>query len=106
MPLRPRPRTRTTRRVATTTEVAPAAVDDSVPPEAGPAAREGRPSCRCGHTRGHLMVSSEPVYSGWKTFWVVFMGVSAVPGVVQYRCRVCQEVFDRTEDLEARRDTL
>ena len=52
------------------------------------------------------MVSSEPVYSGWKTFWVVFMGVSAVPRVVQYRCRVCQEVFDRTEDLEARRDTL
>ncbi len=92
--------------MATTTEVAPAAVNGAVPPEADPAAGEGRPSCRCGHTRSHLMVSPEPVYSGWKTFWVVFMGVSAVPAAVQYRCRVCQEVFDRTENLEVRRDTL
>lgn len=79
--------------------------DPSAGPEAQPSAPD-RPTCSCGFDRDHLMVSPEPVYSGWKTFWVIFMGVSAVPEAVEFRCRVCQEVFDRTDDPSTRNKTL
>jgi hypothetical protein len=56
------------------------------------------PRCRCGHGRGHVMVSAEPEYSGWANFWVIFMGVTATPYRLNFRCRVCKQVFDTTAD--------
>lgn len=43
------------------------------------------------------MVSAEPTYTSWAKFWVFFMGVSAVPIRLDYRCRVCRETFDQSE---------
>jgi hypothetical protein len=44
------------------------------------------------------MVSPEPTYTGWGKFWVMFMGVSSIPIRLDFRCRVCGEVFDSTVD--------
>jgi hypothetical protein len=65
-----------------------------------------RPRCRCGHDRFHLMVSKEPLYTAWHKFWVMFMGVSATPIQVDFRCRVCKQVFDTSTDPEDLRSTL
>ncbi|MCP4805419.1 MAG: hypothetical protein GY913_13715 [Proteobacteria bacterium] len=62
------------------------------------------PRCSCGHGRGHVMVSPEPEYSGWQTFVVFFMGVTAPPKSLSYRCRVCREVFFKTTDPEELRN--
>jgi hypothetical protein len=56
--------------------------------------------CQCGYTRVHLMVSPERKYTWWGTFWVIFMGVSTTPIRVEFRCRVCGDTFDATEDPE------
>ena len=56
------------------------------------------PFCGCGHTRHHLMVSPEPEYTAWGTFWVTLMGVSAAPIRIRFRCRICKHVFDMTDD--------
>lgn len=57
---------------------------------------QGR-TCRCGHGRGHYMVSDEPEYTpiGWVAMLV---GISARPTLVKYRCRRCNELFDRSAD--------
>ena len=55
-------------------------------------------TCRCGHGRDHYMVSPEPKHSGLGSFWVVLMGVSAAPYKVEFRCRVCKQVFDQITD--------
>ena len=60
-------------------------------------ANEARAQCSCGHSRNHHMVSPEPEYTAWATFWVTMMGVSATPIFIQFRCRVCQEIFDSTD---------
>jgi hypothetical protein len=52
------------------------------------------------------MVSREPRYGVWKGFWVLFMGVSMVPYRVDFRCRVCQQVFDSTDDLAVMTGTM
>ena len=44
------------------------------------------------------MVSPVPFYTGWAKFWVFFMGVSAIPIRLEYRCRVCRVTFDSSED--------
>ncbi len=59
---------------------------------------EDLPFCACGHNRYHLMVSPEPEYTAWATFWVTLMGVSATPLRIRFRCRVCGERFDLTQD--------
>ena len=56
------------------------------------------PRCKCGHDRNHYMVSAEPQYGIWQLF-VVSMGISQKPRGVEYRCRRCNEVFDRTTDV-------
>ncbi len=58
----------------------------------------GRPSCICGYDRNHHMVSPVPTYTNWGKFWVIFMGVSTRPIRIDFQCRVCNEVFDHTED--------
>jgi hypothetical protein len=54
-------------------------------------------TCRCGHARGHHMVSDEPEYTfiGWVAMLV---GISARPTLVKWRCRRCHELFDRSAD--------
>lgn len=47
------------------------------------------------------MVSPEKRYTAWGGFWVFFFGVSYTPVRVDFRCRVCGEAFDHTEDPEA-----
>ncbi len=65
-----------------------------------------RPACKCGYDRDHLMVSREPRYGVWKGFWVMFMGVSMLPYRVDFRCRVCLQVFDATTDPAVMKDTM
>jgi hypothetical protein len=76
--------------------VAEGAVPEGAVPEAEPA--PAIPRCSCGHDRRHHMVSPEPTYTGWGKFWVMFMGVSSIPIRLDFRCRVCGEVFDSTVD--------
>lgn len=54
--------------------------------------------CKCGHDRTHYMVSAEPQYGVWQLL-VVSMGISQQPRSIEYRCRRCNEVFDRTDDV-------
>jgi hypothetical protein len=44
--------------------------------------------CRCGHGRGHYMVSEEPEYGAWGWFSML-LGISATPTKVRFRCRRC-----------------
>jgi uncharacterized membrane protein YphA (DoxX/SURF4 family) len=57
--------------------------------------------CSCGHDRNHVLVSPRPRYSlmGWI---MLLMGTRVTPAEVQYQCRKCDEVFDRSRDLETR----
>ena len=64
------------------------------------------PYCGCGHNRHHLMVSPAPEYTAWGTFWVTWMGVSATPIRIRFRCRICKLVFDMTDDPEELRSFL
>ena len=56
--------------------------------------------CSCGHDRTHYMVSADPTYTTWGTFWITLMGVSSVPIRIDFRCRVCGETFDFIRDPE------
>lgn len=47
------------------------------------------------------MVSAEPKYGLWKLL-VVSMGISQQPHAVEYRCRRCNQVFDRTTDISSK----
>ncbi|MED5369594.1 MAG: hypothetical protein VX899_01145 [Myxococcota bacterium] len=55
-------------------------------------------TCRCGHSVDHVMVSPEPTYNGWGTFWSLFMGVSTAPIKLTFSCRVCKGVLLVTRD--------
>lgn len=60
--------------------------------------------CRCGHDRHHHMVSAEGEYT-FSGYLRLFFGISARPLRVVYRCRRCDQTFDRTTDpkvLDAR----
>ena len=56
------------------------------------------PTCRCGRDRYDVMVSPEPEYTAWATFWITVMGVSATPLRIRFRCRLCKQRFDLTDD--------
>jgi len=58
------------------------------------------PRCKCGHDRTHYMVSAEPQYGIWQTL-VVSMGISQQPRSIEYRCRRCDQVFDRSNDVSS-----
>jgi hypothetical protein len=53
--------------------------------------------CRCGHGRGHHMVSARNHYS-FRRQLVVVLGVSVEPNKVSFECRRCGEVFDQSTD--------
>ena len=56
--------------------------------------------CSCGHDRRHHMVSPLPTYTSWGTFWISLLGISATPIRLDFKCRVCGEVFDFIRDEE------
>lgn len=56
--------------------------------------------CSCGHDRKHHMVSPLPTYTTWGTFWISLLGISATPIRLDFKCRVCGEVFDFIRDEE------
>ena len=56
--------------------------------------------CSCGHDRKHHMVSPIPTYTTWGTFWISLLGVSATPIRMDFKCRVCGEVFDFIRDSD------
>lgn len=60
--------------------------------------------CRCGHGRGHVMVSPEGDYSvlGWM---MLLIGISATPTAIHYRCRVCRDLIETTRDPKQLRET-
>lgn len=60
-------------------------------------ASDEAPRCACGHDRTHFMVSPEGKYTAFGWFWLLF-GVTTRPVRIFYRCRVCNQVFDETED--------
>ena len=60
------------------------------------------PTCACGRDRRHPLVIPEPVYlRGGCLVWGLGMG--KLPDYVNYRCRQCGEVFDKTTDVAIRR---
>lgn len=52
-------------------------------------------SCRCGHDQKHHLVSAEGEYSFFG-YLCLFLGISARPERVNYRCRTCNQTFDST----------
>jgi hypothetical protein len=56
--------------------------------------------CKCGHARGHHMVSADPQYSGVGWF-LVLVGISATPHTVRFVCRRCEEVLETVTDRDA-----
>ena len=63
------------------------------------------PRCKCGHDRTHHMVSAVGNFSPWAWALLVF-GISVRPYEVEYRCRKCDRVIERTSDPEACRKAL
>lgn len=58
-----------------------------------------RPTCRCGHTRDHRLVSPEPQYALWNLSLGIFMGVSAGdPKSIRFRCLRCNETIEESTD--------
>ena len=68
--------------------------ESSTPSADAQASSEETDRCSCGHDRNHYMVSADPTYTAWGTFWITLMGVSSVPIRIDFRCRVCGETFD------------
>jgi hypothetical protein len=63
------------------------------------------PTCSCGHRRDHQMVSPEPQY-GVLGYVRLMIGGTPTPTRIRYRCRVCNQVFDQTDDPAERQRHL
>jgi hypothetical protein len=59
-------------------------------------------TCRCGHDRGHKMVTAESDHSPLGYFRLM-IGGTPVPRRVRFRCRTCGQVFDESTDYDVRR---
>jgi hypothetical protein len=53
--------------------------------------------CRCGYTRGHVMVSpvGEYTFAGWA---MLLVGISVTPTRIRFQCRQCRDVVEETTD--------
>ena len=63
-------------------------------------------TCSCGHDRSHYMVSVLPTYTTWGTLWISLLGISATPIRLDFKCRICGEVFDFIRDAEKLKNFL
>ena len=57
------------------------------------------PTCKCGHTKNHPMVSVKTKYnkSGWLVLSLAF---SAKPTKIIYQCQKCGEIIETSNDPE------
>ena len=58
------------------------------------------PTCTCGYTLGHHMVSAERRYSAWGWFLALFMNAGATPNKIEWMCRRCRTVLKTSTDPE------
>lgn len=62
-----------------------------------------RPTCRCGHTKDHPLVTAEPKYSLFHFCMGLFMGSSlGDPKSVRFQCSRCGDVIEESTDPELR----
>lgn len=75
---------------------------DAAPEMPDPVAAAAAPArtCKCGHDRGHTMVSPSPTYSflGWVA---ILIGISWEAEAIDFTCRRCGQTFDRLTDPAA-----
>ena len=59
-------------------------------------------TCRCGYHKHdpHVVPQCRYNWFGWVR---LVMGVTAYPEEVYYQCEKCEQIIDRTTDLEIRR---
>ncbi|MBS2028307.1 MAG: hypothetical protein JST54_10415 [Deltaproteobacteria bacterium] len=57
--------------------------------------------CPCGHDKNHARVRGECQYDAWGIFGLVF-GSWGTPTIVEYVCRDCRKVLERTRDKAVR----
>jgi hypothetical protein len=55
------------------------------------------PHCRCGHDKAHVMVSAAGEYTFWG-WCLILIGITAKPIAVNYTCRQCEDLIERTTD--------
>lgn len=53
--------------------------------------------CQCGYAKGHVMISPVGEYSftGW---FMLLLGISALPHRIRYQCRTCRDTVDEVTD--------
>lgn len=59
--------------------------------------------CSCGHGIGHTMVTRLVEYN-WLGWLMIFIGISAHPTRVRYRCLQCNEILLEEDDPRVIRD--
>jgi hypothetical protein len=59
-------------------------------------------TCRCGYHKHHPRIVARCRYSVFGMLRVL-IGVSAYPEEVYYQCEKCEEILERTTDIEVRR---
>jgi len=59
-------------------------------------------TCRCGYHKHHHRIIPRCRYT-WFGMLRMLMGVTAYPEEVYYQCERCDEIIDRTTDIEVRR---
>lgn len=59
-------------------------------------------TCRCGYHKHHPRIVPRCRYSVFGMLRML-MGVTAYPEEVYYQCEKCEEILDRTTDIEVRR---
>ena len=65
---------------------------------------ESLPSCRCGHARGHAMVSAEGQFTFMASV-ATLIGISARPYRIKFVCRRCGEVIEQSSDPVVLKET-
>lgn len=59
-------------------------------------------TCRCGYHKHDDRIIPRCRYN-WFAMLRLLMGVTAYPDEVYYQCERCNEIIDRTTDIEVRR---
>lgn len=59
-------------------------------------------TCRCGYHKHDDRIIPRCRYS-WHGMLRMLMGATAYPEEVYYQCEKCEEIIDRTTDIEVRR---
>jgi hypothetical protein len=70
------------------------AAAETAPPTSNPVPA---PRCACGHDKHHPLVSASAQYTpgGW---FLTLMGISAKPKAIEFVCRRCDGLVERSTD--------